>query len=116
MAELEALKMKAAVSQAEELAETQSMVAMLATKTGDEAACLRRRVKTRLQAIVDQIWVLIEQRGVRRVAQGQIILRSGTVRPFVAYNRPVRPTDEHFPLTDLTGVDLSHYAPAASSA
>jgi DNA invertase Pin-like site-specific DNA recombinase len=116
LAELEALKTKAAVSQAKTLVETKSMIVLLASAKGEEAKRLRRRVKTQLHAIIEKVWVLIEQRGVRRAAQGQIVLKSGHVRPFVAYNRPVRTTDEHFPLTDLTGIDLRDYAPVASSA
>jgi hypothetical protein len=108
-AKLEVLKTQAAVSQTDALEETQSMVALMARKKGEERNQLRRRVKARLQTLVKEIWVLIEKLGARRVAQCQMFLDSGKMREFVVHHPKAKPDDEPFPLTDLAGVDLRNY-------
>jgi hypothetical protein len=109
-ARLEALKAQAAVNTSAALEEAQSMVALMATKKGEERDQLRRRVKARLQSLVSEIWVLIEKRGARRVAQCQMFLKSGKVRELAIHHPPIKAGDEPFLLTDLTGVDLRNYA------
>ena len=77
---LEELKADAASCKAANLGEVQSLLGLLECH-GDELKEVRRKVKSRIRAVVSEIWVHITRvNHMQRVAQVQIHLRSGAVK------------------------------------
>ena len=90
---LETLKADAVSGRPETLGETQSLIKLLANAKGAEAEKLRRRLKSRLRLIVDEIWVVIERLDhKRRVAHVKLYLRGGATRYLRVFS-PAPPAD-----------------------
>jgi DNA invertase Pin-like site-specific DNA recombinase len=109
--ELERLKAAAVADGGGTLEETKTLVGMLATAKGDKLAQLRRRLKARLQILVKEGWVLIEQFGRMKVAQVQVHLHAGGMRPVVVVHPESAPLPEGF--APYTG-DLREYQGATA--
>lgn len=80
--ELEKLKLESLTGRGEALAETQSLLDLLATAEGTpEEEILRHRLKTSLRWMVDEIWLLVQPISKRSyIGHAQIYLRSGERR------------------------------------
>ncbi len=85
---LEELKADAATCKAVNLGEVQSLLGLLASVEGDELKEVRRKLKSKVRALVKEIWVHITRvNHMQRVAQVQAHLRNGTVKKFVVQHR-----------------------------
>jgi DNA invertase Pin-like site-specific DNA recombinase len=84
---LETLKADALSGRSETLGETQSLVKLLASAKGKEVETLRRRLKSRLRLIIDEIWVVIQRLDGRlRAAHIQLHMRGGATKYIVAFS------------------------------
>jgi DNA invertase Pin-like site-specific DNA recombinase len=115
--QLEQLRQEAASNPTIDLGETQSLIEMLDGATAEQAPELRRRLKTRIRALVKEIWVLVQTRGrgmgkAPRHAYVQIYLRSGGIRNIVVHHP--RPVADVAPLA--AGLNLREYHAAALGA
>lgn len=78
---LEELKAEVASSKTVKLDEVQSLLGLLGSVKGDELKEVRRKLKSKVRAIVSEIWVYITRvTHMTRVAQVQIHLRNGTTK------------------------------------
>jgi DNA invertase Pin-like site-specific DNA recombinase len=84
---LEKLKADAMSGRPETLGEAQSLVKLLANAKGKEAETLRRRLKSRLRLIIDEIWVVVERLDHKhRAAHIQLCYRGGATKYTVAFS------------------------------
>lgn len=104
---LERLKAEALSGRPETLGEVRGLARIMGQATGEEGARLRRRLKSRLAALVESIWVLVEAVGYHdRVAHVRLYLRGGAQR-YVRVDSPLgRAYGRALPVLDLAGVDL----------
>jgi DNA invertase Pin-like site-specific DNA recombinase len=83
-AKLDKLKAEAAHQQPTALTETQSLIDLMGSATGEELERLRTRVKARIKQIVSEMWMIVfDASSAIRAAEIQIVLHSGTVRGLV---------------------------------
>jgi DNA invertase Pin-like site-specific DNA recombinase len=84
---LEKLKADALSGRPETLGETQSLVKLLADAKGKEVETLRRRLKSRLRLIIDEIWVVIQRLDGRlRAAHIQLCYRGGATKYILTFS------------------------------
>ena len=81
---LEELKADAATCKAVNLGEVQSLLGLLATVKGNELKDVRRRLKSKIRAVIVEIWVHITRvNHMTRVAQIEMHLRNGAKKRVV---------------------------------
>src|SRR5437016_2274987 len=109
--QLRALKEASVTGRSEMLGEMKSLIRLLrAAKAGTERSTLRRRIKARLQMMIDSIWVYIQPFSARsRVVHVQIFFkgeRSHYLR--LKVGQPPKKVGA-VTVLDLDGVDLSNF-------
>lgn len=103
---LETLKAEAVSGRPETLGEAQSLFRLLATAKGKEAEKLRRRLKSRLRLLIEEIRVVIQHLSYhRRAAHIKIYLHGGSAR-YVRVFSPKPPIGPVSNLLDLQDADF----------
>jgi DNA invertase Pin-like site-specific DNA recombinase len=104
---LEELKAETASQKAANLGEVQSLLALLQAATGDDLREVRRKLKTKLKALLEGIWVHVTRvNHMRCVAQVQLYLRRGGRKHLKVFSRPAKPYAAMDAVEDLSAVDL----------
>jgi hypothetical protein len=84
---LETLKADALSGRPETLGETQSLIKLLRSAKGKEAETLRRRLKSRLRLLIDEIWIVVERLGHKlRACHIQLCYRGGAMKYVLAFS------------------------------
>jgi DNA invertase Pin-like site-specific DNA recombinase len=86
-ARIDELKLKATGHNAQVLKETQDLVRRLETAKGDARIDLRERIKGRIRALVDRVYVLIWKGKKAKYLQAQVHFFNGSMRTIVVNDR-----------------------------
>jgi DNA invertase Pin-like site-specific DNA recombinase len=113
---LEALKVDALSGKPETLGEAHSLAKLLADAEGVELEKLRRRLKSRIRLLVDEIWVVVQRIDhKRRMAHIKLYLHGGATRYLRTASPAPRPDERvDWKLLDLEDVDLRAFDPQAA--